>query len=352
MTQARNLRLPRASPHETLSAVTTSISVWIALQLAVLMRKSTAGAPLWLWIGFHIGVFIAIGIDLLASKRRGRELSIRAALQRTVIWVLVSLAFNGLVWRIKGPHHGLDFFTGYLIEYSLSMDNIFVFVLIFAHFRVPPLAQRRVLVWGILGALIMRGTMIWGGIALVERFHFVLYLFGVFLLITAARMFFRKHQAQDFSEGWLLRTCRRVLPITLDFHAEHFHVRVDGRWMLTPLALTMIVIEVTDLIFAVDSIPAIFAITRDPFIVYTSNICAILGLRSLYFLLAGLMDRFIYLRTGLALVLGFVGIKMIVADYVPLPRSLSLGVIVIILAVTIGVSMVKTKNDAAAEDRK
>jgi len=307
---------------------------------------------IWFWIAFHIGVFIALGIDLFSSKRRGRELSIRAALHRTAIWVIVSLGFNALVWRIKGPHHALDFLTGYLIEYSLSMDNIFVFVLIFAHFRVPPLAQRRVLVWGIIGALVMRGTMIWCGIALVQRFHFVLYLFGLFLLITAGRMFLKKHAARDFTEGWVLRTCRRILPITREFHDEHFHVRVDGRWMFTPLALTMIVIEVTDLIFAVDSIPAIFAITRDPFIVYTSNICAILGLRSLYFLLAGLMDRFIYLRTGLAFVLTFVGIKMIVADYFPVPRSLSLGIIVLILAVTIGISMMKTQNHAAAESQK
>jgi len=307
---------------------------------------------IWFWIAFHIGVFIALGIDLFSSKRRGRELSIRAALQRSALWVIVSLGFNALVWRIKGPHHALDFLTGYLIEYSLSMDNIFLFVLIFAHFRVPPLAQRRVLVWGIIGALVMRGTMILCGIALVQRFHFVLYLFGLFLLITAARMFFRKHSARDFTEGWVLRTCRRILPITREFHAEHFHVRIDGRWMLTPLALTMIVIEVTDLIFAVDSIPAIFAITRDPFIVYTSNICAILGLRSLYFLLAGLMDRFIYLRTGLAFVLAFVGIKMIIADYLPIPRSLSLGIIILILAVTIGISMMKTQNLAAAGRQK
>ena len=307
---------------------------------------------IWFWIAFHIGVFIAIGIDLFTFKRRGRELSIRAAFRRTAIWVIVSLAFNALVWRIKGPHHALDFLTGYLIEYSLSMDNIFVFVLIFAHFRVPPLAQRRVLVWGIVGALVMRGTMIWCGIALVERFHFVLYLFGLFLLITAARMFFRKHPARDFTEGWVLRTCRRILPITREFHAEHFHVRVDGRWMFTPLALTMIVIEVTDLIFAVDSIPAIFAITTDPFIVYTSNICAILGLRSLYFLLAGLMDRFIYLRTGLAFLLAFVGIKMIVADYFPVPRSLALAVIALILGITIALSMFKTQNRVAAEGQK
>ena len=336
---SRNLRLysrtlselPRASSHESLPAVTTSI---------------------WFWIAFHLGVFTAIGIDLVTFHRRGRELSMAAAARRSAIWVLVSLAFNALVWRIKGPHHGLDFLTGYLIEYSLSMDNIFVFVLIFTHFRVPPRAQHRVLVWGIIGALIMRGTMILFGIALVRRFHFVLYIFGVFLLITAARMLFRKHPASDFSEGWVLRTCRRFLPITREFHEEHFKVRVNGRWMLTPLALTMIVIEVTDLAFAVDSIPAIFAITQDAFIVYTSNICAILGLRSLYFLLAGLMNRFIYLRTGLALVLGFVGLKMVTAEYLPLPRVVSLGIIVLILGATIWLSLLKTKNGATAEGRK
>jgi len=323
--------LPYAPLHESLPAVTTSI---------------------WFWIAFHIGVFIAIGIDLFTFHRRDRELSMTAAARRSVLWVMVSLGFNALVWRLKGPHHGLDFFTAYLIEYSLSMDNIFVFVLIFAHFRVPPKAQHRVLVWGIIGALIMRGTMIICGIALVQRFHFVLYLFGLFLVLTAMRMLFRKHQPDDFTESWVIRVCRRIFPISREFHNEHFKVHVDGRWMLTPLALTMIVIELTDLLFAVDSIPAVFAITQDPFIAYTSNICAILGLRSLYFLLAGLMDRFVYLRTGLALVLGFVGIKMIIADYVALPRSLSLGVIVLILAVTIGVSMAKTKNHGAAEGRK
>jgi TerC family integral membrane protein len=307
---------------------------------------------IWFWIAFHIGVFIAIGVDLFTFRLRGRELSMGAAARRSVLWVVVSLAFNGVVWRVKGPHHGLDFLTGYLIEYSLSMDNIFVFVLIFTHFRVPPRAQHRVLVWGIIGALIMRGTMILFGIALVRRFHFVLYIFGFFLLITAARMLFGKYPAHDFRETRVMRFCRRILPITQEFHNQDFRVRVDGRWIFTPLALTMIVIEITDLAFAVDSIPAIFAITQDPFIVYTSNICAILGLRSLYFMLAGLMNRFIYLRTGLALVLGFVGLKMITAEYLPLPRVVSLGVIVLILGVTIWLSMLKTTNDAASKHQK
>ena len=307
---------------------------------------------IWFWVAFHVGVFVAIGIDLFTFRVRGRALSMAAAGRRSLVWVLVSLAFNAVVWRIKGPHHGLDFLTGYLIEYSLSMDNIFVFVLIFTHFRVPPRAQHRVLVWGIIGALIMRGTMILFGIALVRRFHFVLYIFGLFLLITAVRMLFGNHAGHDFRETRLMRFLRRILPITHDFHNQDFRVRVDGRWMLTPLALTMIVIEITDLAFAVDSIPAIFAITQDPFIVYTSNICAILGLRSLYFLLAGLMNRFIYLRTGLALVLGFVGLKMITAKFLPFPRIVSLGIIVLILGVTIWLSMLKTRNSAAQEHPK
>jgi tellurite resistance protein TerC len=325
------LRLPPDFAHETVPRVTTSI---------------------WFWVAFHLGVFVAIGIDLFTFRRRGRDLSMRAAARRSLLWVAVSLAFNAVVWRVKGPHHGLDFLTGYLIEYSLSMDNIFVFVLIFTHFRVPPRAQHRVLVWGIIGALIMRGTMILFGIALVQRFHFVLYLFGFFLLITAARMLLGKYPALDFRETRVMRFCRRILPITHEFHNQDFKVRVDGRWMLTPLALTMIVIEITDLAFAVDSIPAIFAITQDPFIVYTSNICAILGLRSLYFLLAGLMNRFIYLRTGLALVLGFVGMKMITAEYLPFPRIVSLGIIVLTLGVTIALSLLRTKNSAAPEQQK
>ena len=316
---------------------------------------------IWFWIAFHIGVFIALIVDLVSFKHRGRELSMRAAAQRSVLWVLLSLGFNGLVWYIKGAQAGLDFLTAYLVEYSLSVDNIFVFVLIFAYFRVPPLAQHRALVWGIIGALVMRGVVILCGIALVRRFHFILYLFGVFLLITALRMFFGEHPRRDFGESWVMRLCRRIFPITQEFYGEHFKARVDGRWMLTPLALALIVIDIMDLIFAVDSIPAVFAITQDAFIVYTSNICAIIGLRSLYFLLAGLMKRFVYLQTGIAVILGFIGIKMIVADpkapwsaiiYYPISNWLALGVIVIVLAVTIIVSMIATRKRAAAENRK
>ena len=300
---------------------------------------------IWFWVAFHIGVFAALIIDLAQFKHRGRELSMRAAAQRSILWIILSLAFNCVVWYLKGPTAALDFFTGYLIEYSLSVDNIFVFVLIFTHFRVTGKAQHRVLVWGIVGALVMRGVMIWLGVALVSTFHWVLYIFGLFLIITAVRMFFGKAGDVDFGDTWWMRMTQRMIPVTRDFYGEHFKVKINGRYMLTPLALVLIVIDLMDLVFAVDSIPAVFAITQDQFIVYTSNICAILGLRSLYFLLAKLMNRFVYLKTGLAIILAFVGAKMVLADIVHLPNWLSLLVIALVLSVTIFVSMWMTKGE-------
>ena len=311
------------APHGTVCAVPTSI---------------------WFWIAFHVGVFIALAVDLISFKRRDRELSMRAAVLRSMVWVVLSLAFNYLVWKSKGDEAGLDFLTGYIIEYSLSVDNIFVFVLIFSYFRVPPQSQHRVLVWGIIGALVMRGVMIWLGVTLVERFHFVLYIFGAFLVLTGVRMLFDRDAKLDFENNFFMRWCRKMLPLTPQFHGNHFTARVDGRLMFTPLLLVLILVDVMDLVFAVDSIPAVFAITTDQFIVYTSNICAILGLRSLYFLLARMMDRFIYLKTGLALILGFVGTKMILAERLPIPNWISLVIIVVILAVTITVSMLATRR--------
>jgi tellurite resistance protein TerC len=303
-----------------------------------------AKTSIWFWLAFNAGVFVALIVDLVQFKHRGRELSLRAAAQRTAIWIVLSLLFNLVVWKIRGPEKGLEFLTGYVIEYSLSVDNIFVFVLIFAYFRVPPMAQHRALVWGIVGALAMRGVMIWLGIQLVNRFDFVLYIFGAFLLMSAWRMFFVKQEPKDFGHSWVMRCCSWAVPVTPVFHDEHFKARVDGRWMLTPLALALIVIDVMDLVFAVDSIPAVFAITRDPFIVYTSNICAILGLRSLYFLLAKMIDRFIYLKTGLAIVLAFVGFKMVVSHYLVIPTPISLAIILLVLSVTITVSVIATKK--------
>ena len=300
---------------------------------------------IWFWIAFHLGVFLALAIDLISFKRRDRELSMRAATFRSLVWVVLSLGFNYLVWKSKGDDDGLDFLTGYVIEYSLSVDNIFVFVLIFTYFRVPPISQHRVLVWGILGALVMRGVMIWLGVTLVERFHFVLYIFGAFLLLTGLRMLFDRDAKLDFEKNFFMRFCRKMLPITREFYGRRFMIRLDGRFMFTPLLLVLILVDIMDLIFAVDSIPAVFAITTDQFIVYTSNICAILGLRSLYFLLARMVDRFIYLKTGLAIILGFVGTKMILAKQFPIPNWISLIIILVVLGITITVSMLATRRE-------
>lgn len=304
--------------------------------------------PLWFWIAFHIGVFVVLAIDLVGFNRRQHAVSIREASIWSVVWVFLSLGFNLLVWRLKGDDAAVDFFTGYLIEYSLSVDNIFVFVLIFSYFRVRPEYQHRVLVWGIIGALLMRGIMIWLGVALVSRFGWILYIFGAFLLITGIRMFVSKGDEIDLQHNFVLRFCRRWLRFSPDFHGQHFVVKEAGRWMLTPLALVVIVIEMMDIVFAVDSIPAVFAITQDEFIIYTSNICAILGLRSLYFVLAHVIDRFVYLKTGLALILSFVGLKMLVADFFHVPNWASLFFIISVLTVTILISIRATSGQGGA----
>lgn len=300
---------------------------------------------IWFWIAFHLGVFAALAIDLFNFRHRRHDISMRGAIIRSAIWVALSLGFNWIVLQIKGPDDALDFFTGYVIEYSLSVDNIFVFVLIFSFFKVPQRAQQRVLLWGILSALVMRGLMIWLGIALVQRFHWILYVFGAFLLVTAIRMLFGGEREMDLEQNFVVRLARRTLPMTQDYVRSRFIIRsYDGSWCFTPLLIVLVLINFMDLVFAVDSIPAVFAITTDQFIVYTSNICAILGLRSLYFLLAHLVDRFIYLKTGLAIILGFVGTKMIAAKYLHIPNSLSLGVIILILTITITASLIATKR--------
>ena len=308
--------------------------------------------PLWFWIAFHIGVFIVLAIDLVGFNRKAHVITIREATIWSVVWVTLSLSFNVLVWHLKGPQAALEFFTGYLIEYSLSVDNIFVFVLIFTYFQVPKKYQHRVLVWGIIGALIMRGVMIGVGVALVERFHFVLYLFGAFLLITGIRMMLSKGEEIELESNFMLKFARRWVRVTPEYHGQKFLVKVGDAWMLTPLALVVLCIESMDLVFAVDSIPAVFAITRDQFIIYTSNVCAILGLRSLYFVLAHVIDRFIYLKTGLAIVLSFVGIKMLIADLYKIPIWASLGFIISVLAATITGSMLATRGRLPKEVRK
>ena len=308
--------------------------------------------PLWFWIAFHVGVFIVLAIDLVGFNRKAHVITIREATIWSIVWVTLSLSFNVLVWHLKGPQAALEFFTGYLIEYSLSVDNIFVFVLIFTYFQVPKKYQHRVLVWGIVGALIMRGIMISLGVALVERFHFILYIFGAFLLITGFRMLVSKGEEIDLESNLMIKLARRWMRVTPEYHGQSFLVKIDDKYWLTPLALVVLCIESMDLVFAVDSIPAVFAITRDQFIIYTSNICAILGLRSLYFVLAHVIDRFIYLKTGLAIVLGFVGIKMLMGDIYKIPIFVSLGFILTVLAVTITASMLATRGRIPKEIKK
>jgi tellurite resistance protein TerC len=289
-------------------------------------------------------VFVVLAIDLVGFNRKAHAVTIKEAATWSIVWVVLSLSFNGLVWHLKGPQAGLEFFTGYLIEYSLSVDNIFVFVLIFSYFKVPPKYQHRVLVWGIIGALVMRGLMIGLGVALVERFHFILYIFGAFLVITGFRMLISKGEEIDLESNFILKLARRWMRVTPDYHGQNFFVKENGAWALTPLALVLLCIESMDLVFAVDSIPAVFAITRDEFIIYTSNVCAILGLRSLYFVLAHVIDRFIYLKVGLAVILTFVGVKMICSDFFHIPIFLSLAFILSVLAITIISSMIATRG--------
>jgi tellurite resistance protein TerC len=293
---------------------------------------------IWLWILFNAGVLCALAIDLLAVQKRAHTRSVKEAAVWTAVWLLLSLGFNAVIWHSMGQTKGLEFLTGYLVEYSLSVDNIFVFVLIFSYFRVPEAYQHRVLFWGILSALILRGFMIGVAGALIETFHWVLYPFGAFLLFTGLKTtIVRKPGAM--SSNPLIKLVRKLLPVSDSYDGGRFVTRQNGRRLLTPLAMALIMIEATDVIFAVDSIPAIFGITRDPFIVYTSNVCAILGLRSLYFLLAGVVHKFVYLKPALAVILCFIGIKIVLTDICPIPTLVSLGIVGLILISAIGLSL-------------
>lgn len=305
--------------------------------------------PFLFWVLFHVAVFSVLAIDLFFFHREARPVTLKEAASWTCAWVTLSLLFNAFIFHWKGRESGMEFLTGYLIEYSLSMDNILVFVVVMGYFRVPAKYQHRVLLWGVLGAFVLRGMMIGLGVALVHRFHWVLYLFGVFLVVTGLKMLFHREEEVELEKNLMLRWCRRLLPISPVYDGERFITRVNGRRMFTPLALVLVFLNFIDLIFAVDSIPAIFAITTDPFIVYTSNICAVLGLRSLYFLLANVIQRFVYLKAGLAIVLAVIGVKMLIEDFWKMPTALSLGLVLGILALSIVASLLsKRKLDVPA----
>ena len=294
---------------------------------------------IWMWGGFVAFVLALLALDLGVFHRKAHAVTVKEAATWSLVWVALALAFNGLIWAGFGPDRGMEFLTGYLIEKALSVDNIFVFVLIFGAFSVPAAYQHRVLFWGILGALVMRALFVGLGAALLASFHWVIYLFGAFLLITGIKMLVLRDQGFDPRQNPVFRLFKRLVPAVDEYHGPAFTVVRDGRRYATPLLLVLVAVELTDLVFAVDSVPAIFAVTRDPFIVFTSNIFAILGLRSLYFLLAGIVHRFRHLKIGLSLVLVFVALKMLVVDLYKVPVAWSLGII----ALLIGGSMLASR---------
>jgi tellurite resistance protein TerC len=304
---------------------------------------------LWFWVAFNLFVLAILALDLGVFHRKAHTVRFREAAIWVAVWVSLALVFNVIVYFWKGRGPALEFLAGYLIEQSLSVDNVFIFVLIFSHFRVPAQYQHRVLFWGILGALVMRLSLILLGAALLKRFEWVIYLFGVFLVYTGFRMLMHRDEEIEIEDNPQMRFFRRVLPnLTEGYEGRHFFVRRDGKLFATPLALVLVMVESSDLIFAVDSIPAIFGVTRDPFIVYTSNVFAIMGLRSLYFMVAGVLGLFRYLTIGLALVLMFIGVKMLlVAWEIHIPIGIALGVVIAILATAILASIRAARGDAA-----
>lgn len=296
-------------------------------------------SPWLMWLGFNLFILALLALDLGVFHRRDHEVSAKEAAVWTVVWIAVALAFAGLIYSWRGADVTMQYLSGYLIEKSLSADNIFVFVLIFTYFQVPAIYQHRVLFWGILGALVMRGTLIAVGATLLANFHWVIYVFGAFLLFTGIRLVTQKEMSVDPGKNGVVQLLRRFLPVTDGYEGNRFFVRRNGRLFATPLLVVLAIVESTDLMFAVDSVPAIFAVTDDPFIVYTSNVFAILGLRSLYFLLAHVMGKLRFLKIGLSLILTFVGCKMLLTAFVHVPPLVSLSVIVAILTLTIGASL-------------
>ncbi len=294
------------------------------------------GVSIYFWIGFHVFIFLMLVLDLGVFHKKTHKVPVKEAVVWFAVWVILALLFNLFVFFEFGKTKALEFFTGYVIEKSLSVDNIFVFILIFSYFAVKDQYQHKILFWGIIGALIMRGIFIFAGVALINRFHWIVIIFGGFLVFTGIRMLFQKETVVDPEKNAIVRFFRKFLPVTHSLHGDKLFIRQNSRLYATPLFLVLLIIESSDLIFAIDSIPAILAISQDTFIVYTSNIFAILGLRSLYFAIAGIMGYFRYLKVGLAFVLTFVGLKMLVAYFnFEIPIVLSLVIIISILLISI-----------------
>ena len=303
----------------------------------------------WMWVAFVGLVLALLALDLFVFHREAHEVSFREATRFSIFWIVLGLAFGGLIFLWKGSEAGGEYLAGYLLEKSLAVDNIFVFAVLFTYFAVPAKYQHRVLFWGIVGALLFRAAFIAGGAALLEAFHWTMYVFGAFLVVTGARLAVHRDQEVHPERNPVLRLFRKVVPSTSAYHGQRFVVREVGRLVATPLLAVLVMVETTDILFAVDSIPAIFAVTRDPFLVFSSNAFAILGLRALYFMLAGMIKRFVYLKVGLSVVLVFVGAKMLVADLYEIPIWASLLVITVTIGASIWISLRATANGRTVE---
>jgi tellurite resistance protein TerC len=302
------------------------------------------GTPVHIWTIFAIAVACALAIDLGVFHRKTHAVGLREALLESAIWIAVSLSFNLWLYLSRGGQAGIEFLTGYLVEKSLSLDNLFIFLLIFQAFRIPKRSQHKVLFYGVLGALVMRALFVVAGVGLLQKFHAILYAFGALLLVTGLRMIPPKKKSVHPEQNFLVRLARRVMPVAEEYEGEKFFTKIRGKRYATTLFLALIAVEAMDLVFAVDSVPAVLAITRDTFIVYSSNVFAILGLRALYFALADLLPRFRFLRQGLGAILVFVGAKMLLSERLPVPAHISLAVIAAILTVTIATSLMVTRR--------
>lgn len=305
------------------------------------MNITTLASPT-LWLGFAALVVAVLAIDLGIFNRKAHVVEPREALIWTGVWVALSLTFNGFVWYRFGSNAAEEFISGYAIEKALSVDNLFLMYAIFTAFSIPELHQHRILFWGIIGAVVMRTVMVFAGAALLARFHWLIFLFGGFLIVTGAKMLMRKNDRPTPENGRLMRLLKKIVPVTDQLHEGAMFVRLAGKLTATPLFLALVAIEASDAVFAIDSIFAIFAVTTDPFIVLTSNVFAILGLRSLYFVLSGAAERFKYVQPGLALVLVFVGVKMAISDWFKIPLLVSLGIIVLLVGGSIAASLVRS----------
>ena len=305
------------------------------------MEPVSTSVSVAMWVAFWVIVLVALFIDLAVLNKHHGKVNIKEAAVMVGIWITLALLFGGAIWLFEGPQHALEFYTGYVLEYSLSIDNMFVFILIFGYFAIAHELQPKALLWGILGAVLLRFIFIFVGVQLISMFTWTIYLFGVLLIFTASKMLLQKEDDNfDPGQSFILKILQKLIPLKTDYQGPNFFVRENSKWFATPLFAAVLVIEMSDLIFAVDSIPAVLSITQDTFLVYSSNIFAIIGLRSLYFLLSGMAGKFPYLKYGISVILFFVGVKMLLSHFIAIPILVSLGVIVGILGLSIAASKI------------